>query len=53
MANTTKTTAKKNDSTKKKGHTKQEIVKQLRDPNVSKAKKDKLMEKLYEDIEFK
>lgn len=53
MANTNKTTAKKNDSTKKKVLTHQEIVKLLRDPNVSRAKKDKLMEKLYDGVDFK
>ena len=53
MATTKKTTAKKKSSGVKTGRIHQEILRQLRDPNVSRAKKDKLMEKLYEDIEFK
>lgn len=44
MANTKKATKKMS---------KKEIMKQLRDPKTSKAKKDKLMEQLYEGIDIK
>ena len=53
MANTKKTTAKKKDSTEKKSLTHKEIWKQLQDPNLSRAKKNELIEKLYEGIDFK
>ena len=53
MANTDKATTKKKDSTKKKAVSHREIVKKLRDPNVSRAEKDKLMEKLYDGVDFK
>ena len=53
MANTKKTTAKKNDATKKNGLTHQEIVKQLKNPNISQKKKNELIEKLYDGVEFR
>lgn len=47
MANTKKTTTKKKEPSKK------EILKQLGDPNLSKAKKNQLMEKLYKGIDIR
>ena len=52
-ASTKKATTKKKDSTKKNGLTHQEIVKQLKDPNLSQKKKNELIEKMYEGIEFR
>ena len=46
MANT-----KKKDTKKKS--TEKEILKQLGDPNLSKAKKNQLLEKLYKGIDIK
>lgn len=53
MANIKKTTEKKSGSTKKNGLSQQEIVKQLKNPNISQKKKNELIEKLYDGIEFK
>lgn len=49
-------TTKKTTTTKKvakKKESKNEIIKKLQNPNLSGAEKGRLMEKLYEGIEFK
>lgn len=46
-----KATVKKKPVEKKM--TEKEILKQLNDPKLSKAKRDKLMDKLYEGIEIR
>ena len=48
MANT-----KKKATVKKKEPSKKEIMKQLHDPKISEAKKNKLMEQLYKGIDIK
>jgi hypothetical protein len=48
MANT-----KQKATVKKKEPTEKEILKQLKDPNLSKAKKNALVEKLYRGIQLK
>ena len=48
MANT-----KKKTTVKKKEPNKKEIMKQLQDPKVSKAKKNALMEQLYKGIDIR
>ena len=48
MANT-----KKKATPKTKEPSKKEILKQLKDPNVSKAKKNALMEQLYKGIDIR
>ena len=53
MANSKKTPVEKKNSGVIKGRAHRKIVKQLRDPNVPREKKDILMEKLYKGIEFK
>ena len=50
MANTKKAVAKKANP---KRETKKDIMKQLGDPSISKAKKNQLMERLYKGIDIK